>query len=58
MDTEKIIIEVESHANLWNTADETYKDGDLKIKAWEDVTKKVVATYDIMSKVDKKKAGK
>lgn len=58
MDTEIIIIEVESHANLWNTADETYKDRDLKIKAWEDVTKKVVATYDTMSKGDQKKAGK
>lgn len=27
------IIDVERHANLWNTADKTYKDRDLKIKA-------------------------
>lgn len=56
MDTERSIIEVESHANLWNTADETYKDRDLKVKAWEEVTKKVVATFDTVSKEDQKKA--
>jgi len=58
MDTELIIIEVQSRPNLWNHADETYKDRDLKIKAWEDVTKKIVSTYDTMSKSDQKRAGK
>lgn len=58
MDTELIIIEVQNHPNLWNHAVEEYKDRDLKIKAWEEVTKKIVSTYDTMSKADKKKAGK
>lgn len=58
MDTELIIIEVQSHPNLWNPCVEEYKDRDLKLKAWEDVTKKVVNTYDTMSEADQKKAGK
>jgi hypothetical protein len=47
MDTELIIIEVQNHPNLWNHAIEEYKDRDLKIKAWEEVTKKIVSTYDM-----------
>lgn len=58
MDTEHIIIEVQSHPNLWNPGVEEYKDRDLRIKSWEDVTKQVVFTYDTMSKADQKKAGK
>jgi len=57
MDTEHIIIEVQSHPNLWNPSVEEYKDRDLRIKSWEDVTKQVVSTYDTMSKADQKKAG-
>ncbi|XP_022166005.1 uncharacterized protein LOC111030681 [Myzus persicae] len=56
MDTELIIIEVQNHPNLWNHAVEEYKDRDLKNKAWEEVTKKIVSTYDTMSKADQKKA--
>jgi len=58
MDTELIIIKVQNHPNLWNHADEHNKDRDLKIKAWEDVTKQIVSTYYTLSKADQKKAGK
>lgn len=58
IDPELLISEVENRRNLWNAGDENYKDRDIRLQSWQDVTSIVVKNYDKMSGNDQKKAGK
>lgn len=58
IDTELLIIEVESSKNLWHAGDENYKDRDVRLKSWQEIAKNLVENFENMPEIDKKKASK
>lgn len=58
IDTELLIIEVESRTNLWHAGDEEFKDRDIRLKSWQEVAKNLIDNFEDLSEVDKKKASK
>lgn len=58
IDTELLIIEVESRKNLWHAGDENYKDRDVRLKSWQEIAKNLVENFENMPEIDQKKASK
>ncbi|XP_060855536.1 uncharacterized protein LOC132933241 [Metopolophium dirhodum] len=56
IDTELLISEVEARKNLWHAGDELYKDRDIRIKSWKEITSNIIKNYNEMSDFDQKKA--
>jgi hypothetical protein len=46
IDTELLIIEVESRRNLWHVGDEEYKDRDIRIKSWQEVATYLIDNFE------------
>jgi len=58
IDTELLISEVEARRNLWHAGDERYKDRDIRIQSWKEITSIVIKNYNELTDFDQKKAGK